>query len=151
MMMTIKPEKRRARFGALAILACGVLLGRAGMAADTGTSARVGQQAAQTYEAMKDYGYAKKDEVTNWADQKLDQLQQKMAVLKAKAEETGGDAKARWDDLASGFEAQRRQAAEQIDRLKGASAGAWDDVKQGTLDAIATLDKSLEQAASRFK
>ncbi len=149
--MMIWPEKRFVQLGAFAILACGLLLGRAAMSAETGTAADVGQQAAQTYEAMKDYGYAKKDEVTNWADQKLEQLQQKTAALKAKAEETGGDAKGRWDDLASGFEAQQRQAAEQIDRLKGASASAWDDVKQGTLDAIATLDKSLEQAASRFK
>ncbi len=149
--MMIGPGKRFVQLGAFAFLACGLLLGRAAMSAETGAAADVSQQAAQTYGAIKDYGYAKKDEVTNWADQKLGQLQQKMAVLKAKAEETGGDAKARWNDLAGGFEAQRRQAAEQIDRLKGASAGAWDDVKQGTLDAIATLDKSLEQAASRFK
>jgi hypothetical protein len=147
----IEPGKHLVRFGAFAILACGLLLGRAAISAETGTAADVSQQAAQTYDAIKDYGYAKKDEVTNWADQKLGQLQQKMAVLKTKAEETGGDAKARWDEVASGFEGQRRQAAEQIERLKGASAGAWDDVKQGTLDAIATLDKSLTQAASRFK
>jgi hypothetical protein len=149
--MMIWPEKRFVQLGAFAILACGLLLGRAAISAETGTAADVSEQVAQSYDAIKDYGYAKKDEVTNWADQKLGQLQQKMDDLKAKAQETGGDAKARWDELASGFEGQRRQAAEQIDRLKGASAGAWDDVKQGTLDAIATLDKSLEQAASRFK
>jgi hypothetical protein len=149
--MMIGPERRFVQLGAFALLACGLLLGRAAIGAETATAADVRQQADQTYEAIKGYGYAKKDEVTNWADQKLDQLQQKMAALKTKAEETGGDAKSRWDELAGGFEKQRRQAAEQIDRLKGASAGAWDDVKQGTLDAIATLDKSLEQAASRLK
>jgi hypothetical protein len=151
MMMTIESEKRRARLGALAILACGLLLGRTGMAAGTGTSTDVRQQATQTYESIKDYGYAKKDEVTGWADRKLEQLRETMTELEGKAEETGGEARARWDELAGDVEVQRRQAAEQIERLKGASAGAWDDLKQGALDAIATLDRSLEQAASRFK
>jgi hypothetical protein len=149
--MMIEPQKRFVQVGALAILGSGLLLGGAAMSAETGTAADVQKEATQTYEAMKDYGYAKKDEVTSWADQKLEQLQHKMAALKTKAEATGGDAKARWDEAASGLEQQRGQAAEKIEQLKGASASAWDDVKQGTLDAVAKLDKSLEQAASRFK
>lgn len=96
---------------------------------------------AEAYDAVKRYGFEKKEEAVSWFGEQLDRLD-------AEIEELEGTAEAKWPEVVDEVEEQREAAAAQLERLRAASAAMWDGVKEGTADAMEELDRTVSEATS---
>ena len=82
---------------------------------------------------------------------KLDELDAKMADLKARAQRAGDQAKAEWETRRPQLEAERDNAAKKLDELKQSSKEAWDQTRTKTEAAFAELEKGFKDAWAKLK
>ena len=81
----------------------------------------------------------------------LNELDTKMADLKAKAQKAGEQAKSEWETQRPRLEAQREAAAKKLDELKASSKEVWDQTRTKTEAAFAEVQKGFKEAWSKLK
>jgi hypothetical protein len=114
---------------------------------DSGSAFQLGKAKAATIEAtqaMEDYAYARKAEFVVKMNKDLDVLQDDVNLLAAKADSTGGAAKA---DAKAKLVAVREKWAktkQQLDQADNATESTWSDVKSGFKESYAGLKDSVD-------
>lgn len=81
----------------------------------------------------------------------LNEIDAKMADLKARAQSAGSQAKAEWEAHRPQLEAQREAAAKKLDELKQSSREAWDQTRTKTEAAFSELEKGFKEAWAKLK
>jgi hypothetical protein len=81
----------------------------------------------------------------------LNDLDARMADLKAKAQSAGDKAKAEWEVQRPKLEAQRAEAAKKFEELKASTRETWDEVSRKTQAAFGELEKGFKDAWARLK
>jgi hypothetical protein len=81
----------------------------------------------------------------------LNEIDTKMADLKARAQSAGAQAKAEWEARRPQLEAQRDAAARKLDELKQSSKEAWEQTRTKTEAAFSELEKGFKEAWAKLK
>jgi predicted nuclease with TOPRIM domain len=97
---------------------------------------------AYTQEQMQAFRKQMESKLNEYGD-KIDQLQ-------AKAEELGGDAKAKAEQELSALRKKRDEVSEKLNELGSSSGNAWDQIKSGIDAAMEDLGNAYKKAAAEF-
>lgn len=81
----------------------------------------------------------------------LNEWNAQMHKLEAQMREAQAEGRGRYQKYLDDVKEQQRQAQEQLDKLRHAGEGAWEDVLEGTRRAWEEYRKSLEKAWQRFR
>lgn len=81
----------------------------------------------------------------------MDEWDQNLAKLEAKAEDARDEMKQYYDDQMVRLKAQQEEAREMLDKMSAASEAAWEDMRKGMETAWETTSKAFMDAFSRFK
>ncbi|MEW6380793.1 MAG: hypothetical protein AB1611_14460 [bacterium] len=93
----------------------------------------------------------KKQEYETAMEARLTEYDNKMAELKNKAANAAQDTKAEMDQLIAELAVKREEAQKKLDELKAAGEDSWENFKAGLDTAVDDLQKSCDQAISRFQ
>jgi len=93
---------------------------------------------------------AKKSSLAKLSD-KLNDLDNKLDELKAKAATSKGNAKAEYEKTIDKLRGERKKVEEHFEKLKAASGESWKELKEGTKKAIDSMSKSIDNAVRKFK
>ena len=140
---------------AIAALAVAVTLtllpgpARPGWAQSTGKD--VGQKAAETGEAIRDYSMEKKDEAVAHAKRLAADLDARIKELEAQASKQTGEAKTKAQAQLKDLRAKRAEASRKLADLSRATQASWDRAKEGFANAYRDLATAYDRAAAEFK
>jgi hypothetical protein len=81
---------------------------------------------------------------------KLDELDGKIIMLRAKGRNLEGTARASWDQKMAELDVKRDAARAKLNKVVDSSAEAWDDVKRGAESAWDDLDQAFRDATKVF-
>ncbi len=115
---------------------------------------QVQKESAQALEAMKKYTAAQRKEALANGKELLDAMDNRIDRLEVRTQNE-------WDQLSQAARQQRMVAmralrdqrddvAQWYGGIRHGSAGAWDEVKQGFVDAYGTLSRSFGDAVAQF-
>jgi len=93
----------------------------------------------------------KRNEYLKKLEENLNEYNEKLVKMKAKAFEIQDDMKVEYSSQVENLEKKRDDFVVKYDQLKESSGHAWDDIKVGTQKTWSTLEDSFEKALSRFK
>lgn len=82
---------------------------------------------------------------------KLDEWDADIDELEIKAQKAKADVKFEFEDQLIALRRKRDDARVKLGEIKGASEGAWEDLKQGADEAWGNLKVAIEKAWSHFK
>jgi hypothetical protein len=115
------------------------------------TAEDVARQFRKTMEAAKSYGYDKKEEYQKKLQEGLDRIDRQIEVWKEKADQARGKARKDYGRKVAELKRLRSWAQTQLERVKRATPGAWEDIKSGVSAAMSNLRQAFEKAASHFR
>jgi hypothetical protein len=115
------------------------------------SAAEVEQKVDQAYDAMKGYGYAKKQEFVRWAEARTAELDRRIAALRKEVARSDARARARSEKEMGELEKKRKELGVKTTELQRSSAQAWSDVKWGFAAAVDSLEQAYDKASARFK
>lgn len=122
---------------------------RPGGAQTTGKD--VGQKAAETGEAIRDYSVEKKDEAVAHAKRLAADLDARIKELETRAAKESGEAKAKAQAQLKELRAKRAEASRKLGELGRAGRASWDRAKEGFANAYRDLATAYERAAAELK
>jgi DNA anti-recombination protein RmuC len=82
---------------------------------------------------------------------KLNDLDNKLDELKAKAASSAGTAKAEYEKAIDELQGKQKEAEEYLKKLKAASGEGLKELKKGTKKALDSMTKSIDNAIRKFK
>jgi prefoldin subunit 5 len=82
---------------------------------------------------------------------RLDDLDNKLDELKAKADSSAGNAKAEYEKTIGELRGERKKVEEHIEKLKAASGEGWKELRKGARKALDSMSKSVDNAIRKFK
>jgi hypothetical protein len=115
------------------------------------TGKDVGQKAAETGEAIRDYSVEKKDEAVAHAKRLAADLDARIKELEARAAKESGEAKAKAQGQLKELRAKRAEASRKLGELGRAGRASWDRAKEGFANAYRDLATAYERAAAELK
>ena len=83
--------------------------------------------------------------------ERLEQLDAKVAELKAKAAKTGEATKAEIDKKAADLTAKQQEFRQRLQELKEAGTGKWDSLKAKAEKAQHNLEEAVAKIVAKFK
>lgn len=83
--------------------------------------------------------------------QQLNELDAKMADLKARAQRAGDRTKTEWEARRPQLEAQREAAAKKLQELKQSSKETWEQTRTKTEAAFGEVEKGFKEAWAKLK
>lgn len=83
--------------------------------------------------------------------QQLNDLDAKMADLKARAQRAGDQAKVEWEARRPQLEAQRETAGKKLQELKQSGKETWEQTRTKTEAAFAEVEKGFKEAWTKLK
>jgi len=83
--------------------------------------------------------------------ERLEQLDAKVAELKAKTTKGGGEAKGEIDKKAADLTVKQQEARKKLQELKEASAEKWDSLKSRAEKAQHNLEEAVAKIVAKFK
>jgi hypothetical protein len=92
-----------------------------------------------------------RDEYVQKLKSQLDEWNAEARKWEAKAKEAQSHMKAGYEKQLTALNARRDEALEQMKRLQGASAGAWQDVMRGADEAWKNMQEAFNKARSHFE
>src|SRR6185503_11920775 len=101
--------------------------------------------AADTWDNIKSYTVEKKNEAVAYGRKLVRQTDREIRDLDRKASRASGEAKAQLKSDMQELKAKRKQASAKLDEMGKATAGAWDEAKNGFADAYKDLQTSYEK------
>jgi len=124
------------------------------VSADAAEWQQVQKQSAQALEAMKNYSASQRAEALTKGKQLLDAMDDRIDRLEARSQNEWGQlsrqAREQRRDALRALRKQRDDLAQWYGGLRHGSTGAWDEVKQGFVDAYGTLSRSFGDAMTQF-
>jgi TolA-binding protein len=122
---------------------------------ETPTFAELKQQWSEAVDTLKGYSAAQRDTALEEGKETLNAMDTYIEQLEARTREE-------WDQLSETTQEKRKNAlrtlreerndlAEWYGGMKHSSAGAWDEMKQGFIDAYGTLNESFGEALDAFE
>ncbi len=146
----------RALLLAMALAGISFTGARAGTSAGAGepkkaSAAEAEQKVDQAYDAMKGYGYAKKQEFVKWADARTTELDRRIAVLRKEVAHADARTKKQLEKEMAELDKKRKELGTRADELKRSSAQAWSDLKWSFAAAVDGLEQAYDRARDRFK
>lgn len=81
----------------------------------------------------------------------LQEWQQKIDLLKSKADKAEAEQKIKYYEQVESLRAKQMAVHEKLEELRNASEGAWEDVKAGVELAWHDLEHAFERAVNKFK
>lgn len=81
----------------------------------------------------------------------LEEWSAQVALLKAKADKAGCEAKIEYNQITETLQRKHEEARTKLQELKGATDEAWEDLKEGTENAWTEVKTAIQSAASKFK
>lgn len=115
------------------------------------TSAGVKEKASETWEAMKGYSHAKKNDAVAHGKKLMKESDAKIKELEGKASKATGETKVAYQKQIKDLKAKRAVAAKKLDEMGKSSSSAWDHLKEGFSNAYKDLAQSTEKAAAELK
>ena len=122
----------------------------------TSTSAEdVGQEAAETYRALKSYTLEQRDKALSAARERLSDLDRRIESLQERVDEgwqemsESGRQQAR--KTLKALQRQRERVAEWYGGMRHSSAEAWDEVKKGFADSYDRLEQAFDRAKKDWR
>lgn len=115
------------------------------------SSEDVKRETGEALETTKTYLKQEKEKYQKEVEATLNDLNDKIKALQAKAEQAGTDTKAKYNEIIEGLRKKQEEAQNKLNDLKSKSADAWEDVKSGMDAALENLKKSYNDAVSHFK
>jgi hypothetical protein len=82
--------------------------------------------------------------------ERLEQLDAKMAELKAKAAKAGGEVKGEIDEKATELTTKQQEARQRLKELKEAGAEKWDSLKGRAEKAQHNLEEAVSKIVAKF-
>jgi hypothetical protein len=119
--------------------------------ANAANAAEVEQKIDQAYDAMKGYGYARKQEFVKWAEARTAELDRRITALRKEVGRADTRARTRLEKEMGDLEKKRRELGVKTGELQRSSAQAWSDVKWGFAAAVDSLEQAYDKASARFK
>jgi hypothetical protein len=115
---------------------------------------QVKNQSAQALEAMKNYTAAQRSDALAKGKELLDAMDTRIDQLELRTQSEWGQlsrqARERRQTAMHALRQQRDDVAQWYGGIRHGSAGAWDEVKQGFVDAYGTLSRSFGDAVAQF-
>jgi chromosome segregation ATPase len=159
--MTISNRNRVRRLPgvalAAALLLAGATTGQAGPqenGAEKGTAAEVKKEAAETYEAWKQYTLEQREEAMTAAKNKLRELDSRIDELQESLEEGWQDmseaTRRKTRESLNALRQKREEVAEWYGGMRHSSAEAWEEVKKGFADSFDRLEEAFKRARKDF-
>ena len=112
---------------------------------------KVSKELGEAFDAMKQYGFEKKEQFVAWAEERTKELDQKIDVLKEKMDKAGEKANKDWQKTLKDLKTERQKVAKDLNSLKKSGQGAWEDMKWGFSAAYSKMEQAYDKAAERFK
>jgi len=116
-----------------------------------GAAKDVGQKAAETGEAIRDYSVEKKDEAVAHAKRLAADLDARIKELEARAGRETGEAKAKAQAQLKELRAKRAEASRKLGELGRAGRASWERAKEGFANAYRDLAAAYDRAAAELK
>jgi cell division septum initiation protein DivIVA len=110
----------------------------------------VKQKTRQAYSAAKGYTQEQVQAFREQTENKLTEYKKKIDQLQAKAEELGGDAKAKAEQQLAVVRQKRDNVSEKLKDLSSSGGNAWEQIKSGVDTAMDDLASAYKNAAAEF-
>ena len=110
----------------------------------------VKKEAKEAYDATKAYTQEQMQTFREQSETRLVGYKKEIDQLQAKAEELGGDAKAKAEQQLTALRQKRDEVSEKLKELSSSSGNAWDQVKSGIDAALEDLGNAYKKAAAEF-
>ncbi|EGV30796.1 hypothetical protein ThidrDRAFT_2428 [Thiorhodococcus drewsii AZ1] len=81
---------------------------------------------------------------------KLDQWNDEIGVLEAKAKVAGADAKVKYEEYLSTLKEKQADASARLAELRDSSGDAWQEIRHGASQAADALGEALKSAKSKL-
>lgn len=81
----------------------------------------------------------------------LDQWNAQIAEWETRSKEVQANSRAEYEKQLAAYRQQRDQALEQMRKVQGASADAWQELARGTDEAWSRMQDAFEKASSQFR
>ena len=107
--------------------------------------------AADTWDNVKSYTVEKKDEAVAYGRKLVRQTDREIGQLERKASKASDETKAQFQSDMKELKAKRKEASKKLDAMGKATAGAWDEAKNGFADAYKDLQDSYDKAVKKLK
>jgi membrane-associated HD superfamily phosphohydrolase len=111
----------------------------------------VRQEAEEAFEAARRFGYEKKQEYERIIERELQQLDERIAELKAQAASAKEQARPVIEQRIAELQKRAADARQRLSRLRETGERAWDEVQQGMETAVRDLKKSFARARAYFE
>lgn len=115
------------------------------------TEEEVTEEVGEAYEAMKGYSYDQKEALEEWAQSRLDELNQQMELLDRRMDGVSDEVRQQYREKMTDLEEERDTVRQRLEELQASSAEAWSDVKSGFLGALEQLERGLDKAEEDFR
>lgn len=103
---------------------------------------------ATTWASIKDATYEERADFRDRVDHLSDVMDRRMDELVAKAGNASGEAREKWNQGVTEFEAARADLDQRLESFKDTSAETWDEAREGVADAwerVQNAYRELEQ------
>jgi hypothetical protein len=91
-----------------------------------------------------------KDDFERTLNERLDNFEEQVIALKAKAATLQDAAKARWIETAADLDTKRQAAQTKLDEIRKSTGDAWEHLRDGTKSAWKNLEEALHKAQAEF-
>ncbi len=115
------------------------------------TGEDVKQKMGEAVETAKDFTLQKRDEYQKQINQKLADLDVKIAELETKGADLKDDAKVKWNEKLEDLKMKRGKVAEKLEEFSKSSADAWEGLKKDMDSAWENLKQAYDNTAEDFK
>lgn len=115
------------------------------------SAAQVKQDVNDALRSVKDYTYQQKDEYERKLQGVLRQLDDQVQDLNERAAQASGTAKEQLSKSAADLNARAEVVRQRLQRVRSASADAWQDLRAGVHSAFEELRDAFERASTHFK
>jgi hypothetical protein len=115
------------------------------------TTKDISKKSGEAWDTVKSYTVEKKDEAVTYGKKLVRQSDREIKELDRKASKASDEAKAQFQSDVKELKAKRKHASQKLDEMGKATAGAWDEAKNGFADAYKDLHDSYEKAVKKLK
>lgn len=121
------------------------------LSGSTATDDDIAREASQTLQAIKQYSFEQRHEYERKLRGVLDNLDDRIDDLRARAYRAKGEARARYAEEIDRLQARRGELNNRLSRVRSSTAAAWDEVRGGVSAAADELRDAWNRAREQFR
>lgn len=116
----------------------------------SGAAQGIQQGLRQAWDATRQFTYEQRDTMFDAAQRHLDQVQQNLIDLRAKAEASPKDTRSEWVDIEKNLQGKLDDARDELNKARSAQRDNWNDAVSHLNDAMKRLSEGLQTAQAKF-